>query len=105
LMPVARLKPGVTLREAQAEMDTIARRLELQYPATNKGVGKKSGSLTRGAVRVGQAGALSAAGSGGLCVADSGIQLDSCPRPPWREVRGTGACQNPEALHFSLSSP
>jgi len=45
LMPVARLKPGVTLREAQAEMDTIARRLELQYPATNKGVGKKVAPL------------------------------------------------------------
>jgi len=41
LMPVARLKPGVTLVEAQAEMDTIAKRLELQYPATNKGIGKK----------------------------------------------------------------
>ncbi len=45
LVPVARLKPGVTLAEAQAEMDTIARRLELQYPATNKGIGKKVISL------------------------------------------------------------
>src|ERR1700680_3171413 len=41
LMPIARLKPGVTLADAQLEMDVIARRLEKAYPATNKGVGKK----------------------------------------------------------------
>jgi putative ABC transport system permease protein len=41
LMPVARLKPGVTLAQAQAEMDAIARRLEQAYPASNKGIGKK----------------------------------------------------------------
>src|SRR5580704_10456025 len=41
LMPVGRLKPGVTLQQAQVEMDVIARRLEQAYPATNKGVGKK----------------------------------------------------------------
>jgi predicted permease len=41
LMPVARLKPGVTLAQAQLEMDVIAKRLEQAYPATNKGVGKK----------------------------------------------------------------
>lgn len=41
LMPVARLKPGVTLAQAQAEMDVIARQLEQAYPATNKDVGKK----------------------------------------------------------------
>jgi putative ABC transport system permease protein len=45
LMPVARLKPGVTMAKAQAEMDTIARRLELQYPTTNKGIGKKVAPL------------------------------------------------------------
>jgi putative ABC transport system permease protein len=45
LMPVARLKPGVTLAQAQVEMDVIARRLEQAYPATNKGVGKKIVSL------------------------------------------------------------
>jgi putative ABC transport system permease protein len=41
LMPVARLKPGVTLEQAKTEMDVIAGRLEKAYPATNKGVGKK----------------------------------------------------------------
>lgn len=41
LMPVALLKPGVTLAQAQAEMDVIARQLEQAYPATNKGIGKK----------------------------------------------------------------
>ncbi|PYQ39379.1 MAG: ABC transporter permease [Acidobacteria bacterium] len=41
LMPVARLKPGVTLAQAQVEMDVIARRLEQSYPATNKGMGKE----------------------------------------------------------------
>jgi len=41
LMPVARLKPSTSLAQAQAEMDAIARRLEQEYPATNKGIGKK----------------------------------------------------------------
>jgi len=41
LMPVARIKPGVTLTQAQTEMDVVSGRLEQQYPATNKGVGTK----------------------------------------------------------------
>src|SRR5262249_30268481 len=39
LFSVGRLKPQVSLQHAQAEMDTIARRLEQQYPGSNKGVG------------------------------------------------------------------
>jgi putative ABC transport system permease protein len=38
---IARLKTSVTLQQAQTEMETIAHRLEQQYPDTNKGWGVK----------------------------------------------------------------
>ena len=40
-MPVARLKPGVTLAQAQLEMDVIARGMEQAYPESNQGVREK----------------------------------------------------------------
>jgi putative ABC transport system permease protein len=36
---MARLKPGVSVQQANAEMDTIARRLASSYPASNQGWG------------------------------------------------------------------
>ena len=35
ILPMARLKPGVTLEEARSEMETIGKRLEQQYPEHN----------------------------------------------------------------------
>lgn len=37
ILPVARLKPGVTIEQARAEMQTISKRLEQQYPLYNTG--------------------------------------------------------------------
>ena len=39
LTSFARLKDGVTLQQAQANMDTIGKRIENDFPASNKGWG------------------------------------------------------------------
>jgi len=43
-LAVARLKPGISLEQAQTEMTSISRRLEQQYPESNRG---RSVALTR----------------------------------------------------------
>ncbi|MGH9837354.1 MAG: ABC transporter permease [Blastocatellia bacterium] len=45
LRAIARLKPGVTLRQAQTEMSVIARRLEQQHPRDNTGYGVRLTTL------------------------------------------------------------
>jgi putative ABC transport system permease protein len=45
LRSIARLKDGVSFREAQSEMTNIAARIEQQHPVTNEGLGVKVTSL------------------------------------------------------------
>jgi len=46
LRAIARLKPGVTVEQAQSEVDVIAQRLEQQHPTTNKDYGAAVVSIT-----------------------------------------------------------
>ena len=46
LRSIARLKPGVTVEQAKAELIGIAKRLEQQYPTTNKNYGVNVVSIT-----------------------------------------------------------
>jgi putative ABC transport system permease protein len=45
ILPLARLKPGVTLEQARAEMTTIAKRLEQQYPEFDTNTGANVNSM------------------------------------------------------------
>jgi putative ABC transport system permease protein len=45
LLVIGRLKAGITLRQAQSEMTTIASRLAKQYPESNAGIGVRVASL------------------------------------------------------------
>jgi putative ABC transport system permease protein len=46
LRAIARLKPGITVAQASAEMNVIAQRLEREHPLTNKGQGAHVISIT-----------------------------------------------------------
>jgi putative ABC transport system permease protein len=50
LRAIARLKPGVTLGQAQAEMNVIAGRLEQEHPSANTGYGVRLTTITEDTV-------------------------------------------------------
>ena len=49
---IGRLKPGVTIEGAQSEIDTIMKRLEAQYPETNKSLGANVYPIVKDTVRM-----------------------------------------------------
>jgi len=51
MMAIGRLRPNVSIAQAQAEMDTIAHRLEQQYPDTNEKMGVIVATLHDSVVR------------------------------------------------------
>jgi putative ABC transport system permease protein len=51
LRAIARLKPGVTLREARAEIELIAQQLQAEHPDTNTKIGLEVESLREDLVR------------------------------------------------------
>ncbi|HEY1496956.1 MAG TPA: ABC transporter permease [Candidatus Solibacter sp.] len=51
LRAIARLKPGITLAQAQAQLDTISQRIEAANPATNRGRGVRAVGLHDDMVR------------------------------------------------------
>ena len=62
----ARLKPGVTLQQAQAELDTIAARLRQQYPDTNADRSVRLVSLHEDTIEFARTGRLSLLGAVGF---------------------------------------
>jgi putative ABC transport system permease protein len=48
---IGRLKPGVSVQSAQTDLDTIAARLETQYPETNVGLGANVFPIVKDTVR------------------------------------------------------
>jgi predicted permease len=49
---IGRLKPGISIGSAQADIDTIAGRLEQQYPETNTGLGANVYPIVKDTVRM-----------------------------------------------------
>jgi putative ABC transport system permease protein len=45
ILPIARLKPGVSVEQARSELEVIAKRLEKQYPVTNSDVSSLVNSM------------------------------------------------------------
>ncbi|MGD0498992.1 MAG: ABC transporter permease [Bryobacteraceae bacterium] len=77
LVVAGRLKPGVTMGEAEASLGNIARELEREYPRDNEGQRVKLTSLAEAAIDPGSRGALSSGGAA-LMLAATLVLLIAC---------------------------
>ena len=67
---VGRLRPGVSIEQAQADMDRVSRDLTAAYPDSNRGVGAKLIPLKAGMIGRIRPILLVLLASGGICAAD-----------------------------------
>ncbi len=84
-LSVGRLKPGVTVEQAQAEMNTISQRLEQAYPADDKGWGAVVNPLREETVGRGSSSVADDAGSGDVRAFD-------CVRECCQSCAGSDVC-------------
>ena len=81
LRAIGRLKPGVTIQQASADMGAIANSLTVQYPEADKGVGVSLVPLKKAIVGDVQPFPVGIAGRGGIRFADC---LRECGEPAAR---------------------
>ena len=93
---IGRLKPGVSVEQAQSDLDAVMRDLAAVYPDTNKGNGSKIIPLKERMVGDIRSDPVDVAGGGRFCFADC---LRECQQPPTRALDK----QNSRICHSCLA--